>query len=96
MSNSEVNPLPSIKAFTNKLIDYAGLFPPASLDLTQALHNYLFYQEGKYNWMLSRFICAAGRLSELSEVMKHMKGDPSKPVEMSIIGTGGETEKEFI
>ncbi len=38
------------------LIDYAGLFAPANLDMRRAVQNYLAYQAGKHASALGRFI----------------------------------------
>jgi len=46
------------------LIDYAGLFPPASLDMAAAVANYHSYLHSDWNWILGRFIVPATRLSE--------------------------------
>lgn len=37
-------------------VDYAGLFPPAKLDMETAVRNYASYQEGEHSWALGRFI----------------------------------------
>jgi hypothetical protein len=49
-------PTETIRVLFSELIDYAGLFPPAKLDMASALRNYAAYQEGKYAWMLGRFV----------------------------------------
>jgi hypothetical protein len=41
------------------LIDYAGLFPPASLALIEAIRNYQSYRDGPHAWMLARFVIPA-------------------------------------
>jgi len=41
------------------LIDYAGLFPPASLALPEAVRNYQTYRSGPHAWMLGRFVIPA-------------------------------------
>jgi hypothetical protein len=46
------------------LIDYAGLFPPAALDLATAARNYAAYRRSETSWMLGRFICPVARLEE--------------------------------
>jgi hypothetical protein len=48
------------------IIDYAGLYPPASLPLEQAWANFVAYQKDPYTWMLSRFVIPARRLAELT------------------------------
>ena len=46
------------------LIDYAGLFPPAALDMRTATRKYAEYREGKYCWALGRFVVPVARLDE--------------------------------
>ena len=46
----------SIEAFLQRLIDYAGLFPPASLDMTAAAENYRRNLAQRHSWMLGRFV----------------------------------------
>jgi hypothetical protein len=45
-------------------IDYAGLFPPAGLDMTSAVRNYAAYRESNDAWALGRFVVPANRLEE--------------------------------
>ena len=47
------------------LIDYAGLFPPASLDMAEAARNYEAYRAGPHSWALGRFIVPSARLNEV-------------------------------
>jgi hypothetical protein len=47
------------------LIDYAGLFPPASLSLEVALANYQRYLTGEHGWVLGRFVITAAELPDL-------------------------------
>ncbi len=53
------------RALLENVIDYAGLFPPASLGLAEAAANYGRYLAGEHGWMLGRFIVPSGRLREL-------------------------------
>ncbi len=46
-------------------IDYAGLFPPAGLGMTEAVRNYASYRETEVAWALGRFVVPASRLEEL-------------------------------
>ncbi|MEO8575264.1 MAG: hypothetical protein ABI556_01125 [Gemmatimonadales bacterium] len=48
------------------LIDYAGLFPPASLDMAPAVKAYAEYRAGGDSGMLGRFILPASRLDEFA------------------------------
>jgi len=47
-----------------ELIDYAGLFPPASLPMPQSVANYETYLRSESNWILGRFIVPVARLDE--------------------------------
>jgi hypothetical protein len=47
------------------LIDYAGLYPPAGLDMGTAVRNYLEYRSGAHASALGRFIVDVSRLDEL-------------------------------
>ncbi len=49
------------------IVDYAGLFPPAALDLPAAVTNYAAYRSGTYAWALSRFVVPVARLDELAQ-----------------------------
>lgn len=48
-------------------IDYAGLFPPAGLSMSEAVINYAMYRNSNYAWMLGRFVVTAARLDEFYE-----------------------------
>ena len=53
------------RVFHERLIDYAGLFPPAELNMATAVASYGRYRGEPEAWMLSRFICPLGRLDDL-------------------------------
>jgi hypothetical protein len=46
-------------------LDYAGLFPPAALDMATAVRNYAGYRKGDYAWILGRFVVPGGRKGEV-------------------------------
>ena len=46
-------------------IDYAGLFPPAGLDMATAVASYDTYRKGAHAWALGRFVVPASRIAEL-------------------------------
>jgi hypothetical protein len=43
---------PPVRALLEGLIDYAGLFPPAKLDMRPAVENYAAYLAGPDAWAL--------------------------------------------
>jgi hypothetical protein len=47
------------------LIDYAGLFPPAALEMAEAVKQYATYRQGPHAGMLGRFIVPLARLQEM-------------------------------
>lgn len=48
-------------------IDYAGLFPPAGLDLEATVRNYAAYRAGRDVWALGRLVLPAARLAEFAD-----------------------------
>ncbi len=56
---------PKARTAFERFIDYAGLFPPAKLDMNAALAEYDVSRNGPYAWMLGRFIIPASRIEEL-------------------------------
>lgn len=55
----------AIEAALSGLIDYAGLYPPAALDMPAAVRNYLEYSVGARSPLLGRFIVDLARVPEL-------------------------------
>jgi hypothetical protein len=56
---------PALRALCRNLIDYAGVFPPASLTIDEARRKYAKYIEGEHAWMLNRFVIDSGRIGDL-------------------------------
>lgn len=54
----------SLRALAARLIDYAGLYPPAELPLPAVLENYQTYMDSSESWMLNRLVLPAARLTE--------------------------------
>lgn len=59
-------PTQSARTLLAGLIDYAGLFPPARLDMPRAVEAYARHRQGEHEWILGRFICPVSRLDEFS------------------------------
>ena len=78
--------LASLQYFLDKLIDYAGLFPPAKLEIQPSLTNYAEYIHSTDRWIMSQFIIPVSRLHEISsDLMK--KYSNLSPLRLSIIST---------
>jgi hypothetical protein len=71
----------AIEAALAGLIDYAGLYPPAALDMQTAVRNYLQYRESRHAFILGRFIVEIARLKEMREA----SGDAFRSMRLSVI-----------
>ena len=69
-------PLPrSLRALLDQVVDYAGLFPPAGLGMTEAVARYAAYTADPDAWMLGRFVVPASRLDEFAGAARpHLRG----------------------
>jgi hypothetical protein len=60
----EVQTVTAPRALLAEIVDYAGVFPPAALDLEAAVRAYGEYSVDDASWMLGRFVAPAARLEE--------------------------------
>ncbi len=56
---------PALRALLDRLIDYAGMFPPAALGRGDAVANYTRYRDGPHGWMLRWLVVGAAELPHL-------------------------------
>jgi hypothetical protein len=56
---------PSLQALLERLIDYAGIYPPASVTLDTAVENYGSYRNSSYSWMLRWLVVGAAEVPSL-------------------------------
>lgn len=61
--------LSSVKALLSSVVDYAGLFPPAKLDMGEAITNYARYRMTPHSWMLGHFVLPAFRMNEFENLL---------------------------
>lgn len=54
----------ALRALLGGIVDYAGLFPPAALDMATAVRNFATYRHDPDAWMLGRFVVPIARLEE--------------------------------
>ncbi len=85
----------TLRELLTNLIDYAGLFPPASLPLDKAYKQFTGYINESDEWILSKFICPAKQLSSLAELIKTDENN-SRPFSISVLGRSGANIEEFI
>jgi hypothetical protein len=60
----ETKPSASLGVLLRGAVDFAGLFPPAGLDMRAAASEYAQQRAGPDAWMLGRFVLPAARLDE--------------------------------
>ncbi|MCM2254979.1 MAG: hypothetical protein NDJ94_04850 [Vicinamibacteria bacterium] len=78
------------QALLARLVDYAGLFPPAALGMAEAVAEYATQRTSGESWMLGRFVVPAARLAELTAActsLSTVAGAPSEadPWELSVL-----------
>jgi hypothetical protein len=56
---------PGLRALLRNLIDYAGMFPPASLAREDAIARYKRYPGGEQGWMLGRLVVSAAHVEDM-------------------------------
>jgi hypothetical protein len=71
-------------------IDYAGLFPPAELDMSTAVANFAHYGSGSMAWALGRFIVPAKRLTELRTERERLSRVPAAPWRIGVLLANGD------
>lgn len=76
----------------SRIIDYAGLYPPANLPLEEAFQNFLDYQDSPDSWMLARFVIPAKRLPHLTPLMPAS----ASVLAFTTLGRSGSTADEFL
>jgi hypothetical protein len=84
MTSPRVDAPAAVVALLSELVDDAGLFPPAQLDMADAVDAHLTARAGEFRWMLGRFVCPVDRLGELAAVLPTSL---DRPVRLSLIGT---------
>jgi hypothetical protein len=77
--------LASVDALLEGLVDYAGLFPPAGLEMGPAVRSYAAYVGDADRRALGRFIVPAARLEELEDEAVPLFGRGSAPWRVSAL-----------
>jgi hypothetical protein len=77
----------SLNSYLDGLIDYAGLYPPAKLDMQNAVDEYLNHIAGDEDFLVNRFVCPASMLEELLEAWP----EPDDLTLISVTASQGES-----
>ncbi|MGB0124599.1 MAG: hypothetical protein WA419_12575 [Silvibacterium sp.] len=86
----------AIRVLMRDLVDYAGLFPPASLDMVSAVRRYREYLTGKNRWALGRFVVPASRLGEFSAAFEEVCCGEREPVWPLSVLLSGDAAKDAV
>jgi hypothetical protein len=62
----------ALQTLVSELVDYAGLFPPAALDMADSGREYATYRRSADAWMLGRFVLPVSRLSDWHDAVRHL------------------------
>ncbi|MEA2552692.1 MAG: hypothetical protein QOJ65_868 [Fimbriimonadaceae bacterium] len=83
----------ALQVLLSDVIDYAGLFPPAKLNVSDSVENYLRYCQGPEKWIVSRFVCSTGKLPELARELAEHPEEPLVPV--TVVGQASTDRKTW-
>ena len=75
MSQRALAAPPALRTLVSGIVDYAGLFPPASLEMRSAVDNYSTYRASADAWMLGRFVVPVARLDEWRAAVVFLDGE---------------------
>lgn len=78
----------AVQTLLHGLIDYAGLFPPAALDMPLAVANYAEYRRGPHAALLGRFVVPVTRLNQFAAAAQSHLQDAAgrEPWRISVLG----------
>ncbi len=86
-------PAASLRALLERSIDYAGLFPPATLSLAAALQNNASYIRADESWMLNAFVLPIAQFGEATRFLTNLGG--VTPIKVSALGPKTEDVDSF-
>src|SRR5438045_3438180 len=86
-------PAASLRALLTRSIDYAGMFPPCSLELEPALKNQAEYTRSAESWMLSAFVLPIAKFGDTTRLISQF--DKHHLLRVSALGTKTESAATF-
>lgn len=88
-----MKPSRSLHALLANSIDYAGLFPPSTLELEPALKNFASYVRSDDAWMLSTFVLPIAKFAEAARLASEFS--EKYPLTISALGPKTMNETDF-
>lgn len=89
MSSLSISRRDARRSALSGVIDYAGLFPPAELDMATAVAEYRDARTGPQGWIVDRFVCPASRLEELMGVLVPTMFGGEEPWRLAVTASPG-------
>jgi hypothetical protein len=86
----------ALRILLGAAVDYAGTFPPARLELAEAMRRYREHRSGPHAWMLGRFLLPAAKLEEFEALAPEILPPGAEPWPASLIlssAAAGEVER---
>ncbi len=81
------------QALLGRILEYAGLFPPAALEMESALRNYQSYAQTDEFWLLGGFVLPANRLKEFASAFERVWGtEQERPWTLKVVCAGETAE----
>jgi hypothetical protein len=75
----------SLSTLLHRIVDYAGLFPPAGLDMGPAVAEYAEHRAGPHEWALGRFVLPAARLTHFGQAADPVLPPGGEPWRLSAL-----------
>ena len=85
----------ALRALLAGLVDYAGLFPPAALNMPAAVRSYAEYAASDQSWMLGRFVVPAAHLDSFREARSALHDQPEWRLS-ALVGADVEADMERV
>jgi hypothetical protein len=86
---------PPLRALLRGAIDYAGLYPPAALPMSEAAARYARYRASTDRWALGRFVVAADSVGELTRARADLAGGVGEGGDWPLsVLVGGDAERD--
>ena len=89
-------PQASARTLLGRVVDYAGLFPPAGLSMADAVREYAAARDGADAWMLGRFVLPAARLPEFAAARTAPGMPPGTWSLSAIVRDGSEDDRAAV
>jgi hypothetical protein len=83
----------AVETLLGRILEYAGLFPPAGLEMESALRNYQRYAKTDEFWVLGGFVLPATRLEEFAGAFERVWGtEQERPWTLKVVCAGETAE----